>query len=156
MSDTTALDTLVELTKEVLDNAALRLAKSRRSEQQAREYLTTLQNYRQEYAKELQKLMRKGIDSMTRGNYRSFLNSLDQAIEQANRSVKEQETNVNLNQTNWKDQYIKLNSFETLISRRQQSAKLAASRVEQRQADEMSSQMLLRQRHNYDSPSPGF
>lgn len=156
MSDTSALDTLVELTKEVLDNAALRLAKSRRSEQQAREYLSTLQNYRQEYAKELQKLMRKGIDSMTRGNYRSFLNSLDQAIEQANRSVKEQETNVNLNQTNWKDQYIKLNSFETLISRRQQTAKLAASRVEQRQADEMSSQMLRRQRHNYDSPSPGF
>lgn len=156
MSDTSALDTLVELTKEVLDNAALRLAKSRRSEQQAREYLSTLQNYRQEYAKELQKLMRRGIDSMTRGNYRSFLNSLDQAIEQANRSVTEQETNVNLNQTHWKDQYIKLNSFETLIGRRQQSAKLAASRVEQRQADEMSSQMLLRQRHKYDSPSPGF
>ena len=156
MSDTSALDTLVELTKEVLDNAALRLAKSRRSEHQAREYLSTLQNYRHEYAKELQKLMRKGIDSMTRGNYRSFLNSLDQAIEQANRSVKEQETNVNLNQTHWKDQYVKLNSFETLISRRQQSAKLAASRVEQRQADEMSSQMLRRQRHNFDSPSPGF
>ncbi|WP_408601858.1 flagellar export protein FliJ [Pseudomonas sp. PLMAX] len=156
MSDTSALDTLVELTKEVLDNAALRLAKSRRSEQQAREYLSTLQNYRQEYARELQKLMRKGIDSMTRGNYRSFLNSLDQAIEQANRSVNEQVTNVDLNQTHWKDQYIKLNSFETLIGRRQQTAKLAASRVEQRQADEMSAQMLLRQRHNYDSPSPGF
>lgn len=156
MSDTKALDTLVELTKEVLDNAAVRLAKSRRSEQQAREFLSTLQNYRQEYARELQKLMRKGVDSMTRGNYRSFLNSLDQAIEQAHRSVKEQETNVNLNQTHWKDQYIKLNSYETLINRRQESAKLAASRVEQRQADEMSAQMLQRQRHKYDSPSPGF
>ncbi|WP_338924940.1 flagellar export protein FliJ (plasmid) [Pseudomonas silesiensis] len=156
MSATKALDLLVEQTKEVLEKAAIVLANSRKNEQQAREHLKLLESYRADYAKERQRLMRIGMSPMTFNHYRGFLDMLDAGIFQATQTLKQQVETVDKNQTNWRDQHVKLNSFETLIERRARSAQVIANRVEQRQSDEMSAQMRLRQGSRNDSFTPGF
>jgi flagellar protein FliJ len=156
MSNTRALDTLVEMTRELLNEAGIQLANSRKSAQQALEFLETLNQYRADYSREMQRLMREGIDSMTLGNYRAFVGSLDKAISQAHVTVKEQEQAVSNHQANWQDQHLKINSYETLIERRHASERIRQSRIEQRQTDEISSQMRLRQNRHNDLSSPGF
>jgi len=156
MTDTRALDLLVEQTKEALEHAAVDLANSRRTEQQARDHLKVLEGYRADYARERQRLMRAGISPMTFSHYRGFIDMLDAGIAQAMQTLRQQESAVESNQTNLRDQHVKLNSFETLIERRAQSAKVAENRSEQRKTDEMSAQMRLRQSSRHDTFTPGF
>ncbi|WVV49056.1 flagellar FliJ family protein [Pseudomonas sp. NA13] len=47
-------------------------------------------------------------------------------------------------QLTWMAQWHKVNAFEALVSRRAQQERLLAGRVEQRQTDEMASQMHQR------------
>ncbi len=147
-SNTKVLDTLVEMTKKVLQDAGVKLADSRRSEQQAREFLQTLLQYRSDYTQEMQRLMQEGMEATSLVNYRSFLNSIDKAITHATAAVKSQEQSVNRNTAAWQEQHKKVNSYETLIERRNKVARNAESKREQRQSDEFSAQSRLRNRHN--------
>jgi flagellar FliJ protein len=156
MTTTKALDALVEQTKEVLEKAAIVLANSRRNEQQARDHLQMLEKFRTDYAKERQRLMRIGMSPMTFSHYRGFLDMLDAGIFEATRRLTQCLQMVDENQTNLTEQHVKLTSFETLIDRRAHSARVIANRAEQRQADEMSAQMRLRQNSNNGPFTPGF
>jgi flagellar FliJ protein len=156
MTATKALDALVEQTKEVLENAAIVLANSRRNEEQARDHLQMLETFRTDYAKERQRLMRIGMSPMTFSHYRGFLDMLDSGIFKATQMLTQYVQTVDENQTHLTEQHVKLTSFETLIDRRARSAKQTANRAEQRQVDEMSSQMRLRQISNNGSFTPGF
>ncbi|WP_274644502.1 flagellar export protein FliJ [Pseudomonas serbica] len=156
MTATKALDALVEQTKEVLENAAVLLANSRRNEQQARDHLKMLETFRSDYAKERQRLMRIGMSPMTFSHYRGFLDMLDAGIFKATQMLTQFTQTVDENQTHLTEQHVKLTSFETLIDRRARSAQVAANRVEQRQVDEMSAQMRLRNGSRNGSFTPGF
>lgn len=155
MPNTSALDTLVEMTRELLDEAGVRLANSRKSAKQAKDFMDTLLSYRADYTNEMQRLMRDGMSAMMLGHYRSFVGSLDSAIQQASNTLKGLEQSVNANQANWIDKHQKVNAYETLIDRRAKALKIKDSRLEQRQTDEISSQLRVRQSHNALS-SPGF
>jgi flagellar FliJ protein len=156
MTATKALDALVEQTKEVLQNAAIVLANSQRNEQQAKDHLQMLEKFRTDYAKERQRLMRIGMSPMTFGHYRGFLDMLDAGIFEATQRLAQHVRTVGENQTHLTEQHVKLTSFETLIDRRAHAAQVTANRAEQRQLDEMSAQMRLRQGSNNGSFTPGF
>lgn len=151
-----ALQILTESTKKLLDEAGTKLANSMKSEKQAREFLSTLMQYRTDYVREMQRLMKEGLDAMTLGHYRAFIKSLDDAIQQANSSVHEQVKAVDYHQSDWKNQNIKIKSYETLTERRVQADRLHQSRIDQRQTDEISSQLRVRQNRQNDLRSPGF
>jgi flagellar FliJ protein len=155
MSSTSALDTLVEMTKELLDDASIRLANSRKSAKQAKEFMDTLLSYRTDYTKEMQRLMRNGMSAMTLGHYQAFVSSLDNAIGQASTTLKGLEKSVDAEQSNWLDKHQKINAYETLIDRRLKTAAVKESRQEQRETDEISAQLRVRQARNALS-SPGF
>lgn len=155
MSSTSALDTLVEMTRELLDEASVRLANSRKSAKQAKDFMDTLLSYRSDYTGEMQRLMRDGMSAMTLSHYRSFVGSLDNAIQQASTTLKGLEKSVDANQANWIDQHQKVNAYETLIDRRVKTQKVKESRQEQRQTDEISAQLRVRRSYNALS-SPGF
>lgn len=155
MSNTSTLDTLVQMTRELLDEASIRLANSRKSAKQAKDFLDTLLSYRSDYISEMQRLMRDGMSAMTLGHYRSFVGSLDHAIVQANTTLKGIEQSVSDNQANWIDQHQKVNAYETLIDRRAKTLRTKESRQEQRQTDEISAQLRVRRSTNALS-SPGF
>ncbi|CAD5379330.1 Flagellar protein fliJ [Pseudomonas sp. OF001] len=144
MSRSSALDTLIELTREAVDNAGRQLAGARRSQQQAQGQLDTLQHYRQEYARGLQQAMQEGMEPASLLNYQAFLGTLDNAIDRARLSLNEQQRQVSQRQQQWLEQQRKLNSYHTLVDRRAQAEQLRDSRSQQRITDELSAQLRLR------------
>lgn len=144
MSRSTALDTLIELTREAVDNAGRHLAGAQRSQQQAQSQLDTLQHYRQEYSRGLQQAMQQGMEPASLLNYQAFLGTLDDAIDRARLSLGEQQRQVRQRQQQWLEQQRKLNSYDTLVERRAQAAQLHDNRREQRLTDELSAQLRLR------------
>lgn len=144
MSRSTALDTLIELTREAVDNAGRHLAGAQRSQQQAQSQLDTLQHYRQEYSRGLQQAMQQGMEPASLLNYQAFLGTLDDAIDRARLSLGEQQRQVRQRQQQWLEQQRKLNSYDTLVERRAQAALLHDNRREQRLTDELSAQLRLR------------
>jgi len=154
MAATSTLDTLIELGQKALDEAGSRLADSRQSEQQAQQFLDTLNQYHLDYRREMQRQMQSGMDALTLTNYRAFLGSLDKAIVQAKEAVESSTRSVDLNQENWRNQHHKLNAYETLNSRREQVEQTKQGRAEQRMSDEFSARQARRHDNSY-SPS-GF
>jgi flagellar FliJ protein len=144
MSRSSALDTLIELTREAVDNAGRQLAGARRSQQQAKGQLDTLQHYRQEYARSLQQAMQQGMEPASLLNYQAFLRTLDDAIDRARQSLNDQQRQVSQRQQQWLEQQRKLNSYHTLVDRRAQAEQLRDSRSQQRITDELSAQLRLR------------
>lgn len=144
MSRSTALDTLIELTREAVDNAGRHLAGAQRNQQQAQSQLDTLQHYRQEYSRGLQQAMQQGMEPASLLNYQAFLGTLDDAIDRARLSLGEQQRQVRQRQQQWLEQQRKLNSYDTLVERRAQAAQLHDNRREQRLTDELSAQLRLR------------
>lgn len=144
MSRTSALDTLIGLTREAVENAGRHLAGARRSQQQAQTQLDTLQHYRQEYSRGLQQAMQQGMEPASLLNYQAFLSSLDDAIARAGQSLREQVQQVGQRQQHWLEQQRKLNSYDTLVNRRVQAEQLRDSRNDQRLTDELSAQLRLR------------
>jgi flagellar FliJ protein len=154
-TDTSFLDTLVELTQKHLGEAGVRLAESRKSEQRSKDFMNTLLGYRTDYTMEMQRQMSVGMDAMTVSTYRAFLTTLDNAIDQAQIEIKKLGNIVIADQENWQDQHMKINAYETLIDRRVKVLKVKESRIDQRQTDELSSQMRQRQASNAHS-TPGL
>lgn len=144
MSRTSALDTLIGLAREAVENAGRNLAGARRSQQQIQTQLDTLRHYRQEYSLRLQQSMQQGMDPASLINYQAFLGSLDDAIVRAGQSLHEQERQVGQRQQQWLEQQRKLNSYNTLVDRRNQAEQLRDSRHQQRVTDELSAQLRLR------------
>ena len=144
MSRTSALDTLIGLAREAVENAGRNLAGARRSQQQIQTQLDTLRHYRQEYSLRLQQSMQQGMDPASLINYQAFLGSLDDAIVRAGQSLHEQERQVGQRQQQWLEQQRKLNSYNTLVDRRNQAEQLRDNRQQQRVTDELSAQLRLR------------
>ena len=144
MSRTSALDTLIGLAREAVENAGRNLAGARRSQQQIQAQLDTLRHYRQEYSLRLQQSMQQGMDPASLINYQAFLGSLDDAIVRAGQSLHEQERQVGQRQQQWLEQQRKLNSYNTLVDRRNQAEQLRDNRQQQRVTDELSAQLRLR------------
>jgi len=140
----TALDTLTDLAREARDKAGMLLANERKSQQQIEQQQEVLMNYRAEYASQLQRLLVDGIDPVTLQNYRQFLMSLDDSIQQASRALQQQNQKVLHTQKNWQQQQKKLSSFTTLGERRATEVRLKESRKEQQQTDEFANQRFVR------------
>ncbi|WP_335944086.1 flagellar export protein FliJ [Pseudomonas sp. G166] len=140
-----SLDLLIELSAKARDVAARALAQSRQAEQQVINQLRTLDEYQQEYRQNLQReLLKEGMSPSALTNYRGFLHSLEEAVDRAQKSLERHRKQVAQHQLTWMAQWRKVSAFEALLSRRAQQQRLQAGRVEQRQTDEMASQ--LRQR----------
>jgi flagellar FliJ protein len=143
-----SLDLLIELTGKARDVAARALAQSRRAEQQVVNQLRTLDQYQQEYRQNLQQeLLKDGMSPSALTNYRGFLHSLEEAVDRAQKSLERHRKQVALHQQTWLEQWRKVNAIEALLSRRAQQERLQAGRVEQRQTDEMASQLRRRPGH---------
>ncbi|MCH8501048.1 MAG: flagellar export protein FliJ [Aliidiomarina sp.] len=140
----TALDTLTDLAREARDKAGMLLANERKSQQQIEQQQEVLMNYRAEYASQLQRLLVEGIDPVTLQNYRQFLMSLDDSIQQASRALQQQNQKVLHTQKSWQQQQKKLSSFTTLNERRASELRLRESRKEQQQTDEFANQRFVR------------
>ncbi|MCU5788742.1 flagellar FliJ family protein, partial [Alloalcanivorax marinus] len=90
MTASTPLDTLIDKSRDARDQAGRLLADERRGEAQSAAQLRALEQYRADYGRQLQDAMNAGIDAARLDDYRRFIRSLDDAIEQARRALAQQ------------------------------------------------------------------
>lgn len=146
MSAASPLDTLIELARRSRDDTGRALAEDRQQSLQVAGQLETLHDYRQQYAEQLQDLLRRGTDAATLHNYQRFLRSLDGAIERARGTLEQQEQRVANSHKQLQRQQRKLTSYDTLASRRMERQRRDEQRRELRQNDEYISGPGARQR----------
>lgn len=140
-----SLHLLIEMAAKARDVAARALAQSRTAEQQVINQLRTLDQYQQEYRQNLQvELASDGMSPSALTNYRGFLQSLEEAVERAQKSLERHRKQVAHHQLTWMAQWRKVSSIEALLARRAQQEQVVAGRVEQRHTDEMASQLRRR------------
>lgn len=140
-----SLHLLIEIAAKARDVAARALAQSRTAEQQVINQLRTLDQYQQEYRQNLQlELAKDGMSPSALTNYRGFLQSLEEAVERAQKSLERHRKQVAHHQLTWMAQWRKVSSIEALLDRRALQEQVRVGRIEQRQSDEMASQLRRR------------
>ncbi|RIY39922.1 flagellar export protein FliJ [Neopusillimonas maritima] len=149
MAKSSALTTLIDLTKDKTNDVAKQLQNLTSSRQSAHEQLETLHTYRQDYAQRLQQAMTTGLSAANYHNFRQFIATLDDAISQQNKVVAQIDANVELRKKEWVDQKRQLSSYETLLNRQERQAAQRENRIEQRTNDELSMNLFRRAHHSH-------
>ena len=137
---------LTEQAEKARNEAARLLAEERQNKQKIAQQLQTLQQYRNDYALQLQQQMQAGIASHLLANYRQFLASLDNAVQRAQEALLNQQSKVDKSQQHWQTKQRKLASYETLVDRKEAAAMKVMNKRDQKLADELSLAMYMRQR----------
>lgn len=152
MSPAKPMDTLLDLARKSRDRAGKSLADEQRQSQQAASQLETLNQYRSEYARQMQVALKNGTNTATLSNYQAFLSSLDAAIDRARLALHQQEQRLDSSRENWRQEQRRLTSYDTLASRRAQEQQRQEQRRELRQNDEFTSNHCARSRQQLDQP----
>ncbi|WP_426773825.1 flagellar export protein FliJ [Proteus faecis] len=125
MREQSPLVTLRELAQTAAEQAAIQLAQVRQSHQQMEQQLNMLIGYQDEYRVRLNETLNLGgMSSASWQNYQQFLKTLELTIEQHKQQ--------------------RLNAFETLEQRAEDSRKRHLDRIEQKQMDEYAQRSTLR------------
>ena len=136
MPPSTVLDTLQELARKDVDEAATALATANQRLQQARDQLALLQSYRQDYLDKLSRQLAAGLDAKAYQNFQRFMRMLDQAIAGQQDVVRAAEQQAELCLAAWRESHKKQRSYEVLSERSQDKARRIESKKEQKLMDE--------------------
>ena len=136
MSSKLPLDMLIDLAQNQTDDAARRLGALQNAHLDASQKLDLLLQYRQDYHEQLDALMRDGLPSSQWRNYRNFLGTLDNAIEQQRAIAAQTGTRLDHGRDDWQQQRRRLSSFDTLAERVRMQEMMAEAKREQRDSDE--------------------
>ncbi|MBI6262146.1 MAG: flagella biosynthesis chaperone FliJ [Proteus mirabilis] len=145
MREQSPLVTLRELAQTVAEQAAVQLAQVRQSHQQMEQQLNMLIGYQDEYRIRLnQTLNVGGMSSASWQNYQQFLKTLELTIEQHKQQLRHWQAQLDLATEHWREKQQRLNAFETLEQRAEDSRKRQLDRIEQKQMDEYAQRSTLR------------
>ncbi len=145
MREQSPLVTLRELAQTAAEQAAIQLAQVRQSHQQMEQQLNMLIGYQDEYRVRLnQTLNVGGMSSASWQNYQQFLKTLELTIEQHKQQLRHWQAQLDLATEHWREKQQRLNAFETLEQRAEDSRKRQLDRIEQKQMDEYAQRSTLR------------
>ncbi|MDC9755505.1 flagellar export protein FliJ [Proteus mirabilis] len=145
MREQSPLVTLRELAQTAAEQAAVQLAQVRQSHQQMEQQLNMLIGYQDEYRVRLnQTLNVGGMSSASWQNYQQFLKTLELTIEQHKQQLRHWQVQLDLATEHWREKQQRLNAFETLEQRAEDSRKRQLDRIEQKQMDEYAQRSTLR------------
>ena len=148
MTNAFTLKTLLDLAQDKSDAAATRLGRLNLQAQSAEQKLQLLIEYRREYEHNFQELSKTGVDQAKWLNFRAFMVKLDTAISEQEKTVSNSQNRVQLGRTDWHAEQHKLKTYDTLSQRHRAAEIKRASKIEQRDQDELSSKS-----HSYRSAS---
>lgn len=149
MKHSNAFDLLIELSTHQTNEVAQKLGKLVTEREQAGLQLEALNQYRLDYAQRLLEAGQSGVTMSNYMNFRRFIGTLDEAIQQQNKLVDILNQKIVQQQAIWIEEKQRLNAYETLQERRRAELSLANSRREQRLNDEMSASLFQRAQHSY-------
>ncbi|EPL3990984.1 flagellar export protein FliJ [Providencia stuartii] len=144
MSKNNALDTLLSLAVVASEEAAKVLAQVRQTQVQMTQQLNMLENYQAEYRQKLNQTLHSGIDADKWQNYQQFLVTLELTIEQQQQQLSLWEQRVSEANRHWQEKQQRVNAFDTLIQRAEQTKNQRLNRLEQKQMDEYAQRAMLR------------
>ncbi len=145
MREQSPLVTLRELAQTAAEQAAVQLAQVRQNHQQMEQQLNMLIGYQDEYRVRLnQTLNVGGMSSASWQNYQQFLKTLELTIEQHKQQLRHWQAQLDLATEHWREKQQRLNAFETLEQRAEDSRKRQLDRIEQKQMDEYAQRSTLR------------
>ncbi|HEX8988917.1 MAG TPA: flagellar export protein FliJ [Rhodocyclaceae bacterium] len=132
------LQILLDLSQLQLDEATRRLGEFIASQQEAKQRLDMLLQYREEYRTRFLAAAKDGIGLDAWRNYQAFLARLDAAVSQATDMVAASERRTSAGQQEWLQRRGKVTAFDTLAQRHQARLDYAEQRQEQKATDEHS------------------
>ncbi|WP_272680787.1 flagellar export protein FliJ [Providencia sp. PROV129] len=144
MAKNNALTTLLSLAEEASEEAAKVLAQVRQTHTQMAQQLHMLENYQSEYRQKLNQTLHSGMASDKWQNYQQFLVTLELTIEQQQQQLNVWEQRVNDANRHWQEKQQRVNAFDTLIQRAEQTEYQRQNRLEQKQMDEFAQRATLR------------
>ncbi|MDF2786689.1 MAG: fliJ [Pantoea eucrina] len=144
MKTASAIDTLRDLAEQDLDDAVVHLGNMRRGQQQANEQLSMLLDYLDEYRNKLNQDMSGGITSMRWSNYHQFIQTLEKAIDQHRQQLSQWDQRTEQALGSWREKHKKLNAYQMLITRAEESALRQENRLDQKRMDEFAQRAALR------------
>jgi len=146
MADISALNTLIELATTEVDDAAARLGRAVRAVEEAKQKLSLLAGYRDDYAQRFQDTMATGFTPMAYRNFQGFMDKLDQAINGQQQMVRDAEWRVEQERGAWRESERKRISYDALATRAKTAAEQKIAKREQKQTDEQAARKLLYKR----------
>lgn len=144
MSTKPALNLLIDVTHEAVDDAAKAIKQAATERDKAKEQLEMLHAYRLDYAQRLQENTQGGVTASNYLNFRRFLNTLDDAISQQNSIVAQSESRLEAGRQQWYAEKRRLGAYEALDTRQRQQQALRDARREQRASDEIAANLFRR------------
>lgn len=138
-----ALNTLIELAQNEVENAAKYLGQTIKAKDDAIEQLGLLTQYRADYETRLQNNAQKGLSVTQFANFQGFIAKLDQAIEGQKKLVIDAEYKVDKAKKNWQACEKKRLSYQTLINRNIATELKKENKRDQKQTDERATRTLF-------------
>ena len=132
-----SLQAVLDLMQNRADEATQKLARLIAAEQDAKDKLDLLSQYREEYARRFQTTAQQGMSPLQWKNFQDFLNRLDDAISQQRLVVAHSSNNTAAGQSHWQEQHIRLKAIDTLSDRHRAVELSLELRREQKLTDEI-------------------
>jgi flagellar FliJ protein len=134
-----AMGTLLQLAEREVDREAQRLGQINQRIAQAREQHKQLQDYRDEYSRQMHARLQSGMPVDEMANLKRFILNLDSAVESQFESVLRLEALAQKQITVLQDRQKKKMSYDVLIKRALAQEHALQARREQKQVDEYAS-----------------
>lgn len=138
MAEPFPLKTVLDLMQVRADDAAKELGRLISAEQDAKNRLTLLEGYRDEYAARFREAAGKGLSARQWANFQEFASRIDLAIEQQTTAVNASSDRTQLGQQHWINQNQRVQAFDTLAQKHQAGERYREGKREQKQNDELS------------------
>jgi flagellar FliJ protein len=136
MANLSALETLIGLAQRDTDAAAKKLGAELAAVDDARQKLTMLHGYRDDYANKLQAAQMNGITPLAYQNFVAFMGKLENAIAGQRDVVKNAEAKSVMAKTTWQVCERKRLSYRTLSERAAAETLRVENKRDQKQMDE--------------------
>jgi flagellar FliJ protein len=137
MSKPFPLQAVLDLMQTRSDDAARELGRRLAHEQNAKNQLQLLEDYRHDYFERFRTASQHGMSPQQWGNFQDFLGKLDEAISAQKSTVEVTASHREEGQRLWLDQKSRLRAFDTLADRHEQKERGIEGRREQKVFDEM-------------------
>ena len=130
------LDSVVKVTGDRENDALRHFGQCQRELAQRRHQLDELIGYRDEYGSQFANAGGDGFSAAQLHEYRAFLNSLNQAIEQQTRLVEETHLRHERSRRQWLESRRKAKGVAKVVDRRREQERSTRDRREQKESDE--------------------
>jgi flagellar FliJ protein len=144
MANINAIQTLIELCSQQSEEAATRLGLANKTRTEAQQKLSMLEEYRNEYAEQLQVQLSQGLNAVGYSNFKQFIATLDQTINQQKHVVQNSLILVENHRTDWQASERKRLSYSTLTKRAETALRHQENKHDQKQTDEHASRIKMR------------